>query len=101
MGVSLWRLVGPSGPEDEQPAVLPPAVLRPAAFPDERTRSALAFTLKKSARVTAAGPAFCFGPQRPSFCAALFLVLAPPFLGRSVFTARDKKMERRGDFGGN
>lgn len=80
MAVSLWRDVAPSGPEDELPAVLPPA------FPDQCTRSALAFTLKKSARVTAAGLGFCFRPEWLSFGAALFLVAALPFLGRSVFT---------------
>lgn len=52
VAVFLWPDAGSSGFEDEQLAVLP------AAFPDrcppEDVRSALAFTLKKSARVTAA-----------------------------------------------
>lgn len=94
VAVFLCRDLAPSGPEDERPAVLS------SAFPDgnsppECNGSALAFTLKKLARVTAAWLGFCLRPERPSFCAALFFEVVLTFLGRSVFPVKENKMKTR------
>lgn len=97
--VFLWRVEVPSGPEDEQPSVLLAALLD-CNSPPECNASAFAFTLKKSARVTAAWLRFCFRAERPSFCAALFFVELLPVLGCSVFTVGGKQDGKSWQFGG-
>lgn len=81
----LRRDVFWSGSEDEQPAVLL------SGFRGGDSRSALAFTLKKLARVTAAWLGFWERPERPSFCAAFFFEVVQTFLGDSLFPVRENK----------